>query len=242
MKTTKEELFRVPVPSQTRTYKPIPNKLLIELTNTIVKDHGYIVIKETYNTNNPMTQMTGMLSIKSDDVDNNDRMDMSIGMLNSYDKTKKLAVGSGTIIFICTNGMFNSEFQEMRKHTGSIQDDLEDVILSQIQQMEQRYQNMIEFRGGLKNNLVSRMDVAHLLGEMYLDEIIKPTQLNTIKREMTKDTNGIFGEQVSLWRFYNWITEALKSEHPSTFFSAHTALHKFVERKFNNYIDIEYND
>jgi hypothetical protein len=236
MIVTREELYRVRVPQETSTYKPISNKVLIDSVREIAHGFGHTITNELYRTNNAMTQMTGLLTIPTDDKEQG----MSIGLLNSYDKSKKVGIGAGSVVFLCLNGVFNAEFKEVRKHQGSIQDDLEDIIKGQLMEMENRHNKLIKFREDIKKLFVSRQDVAHLLGEMYLNDIVRVTQLSKIKEGMIKDTKGIFGEQVSLWRVYNWVTESLKSEHPSSLFDAHVDFHKFIEQKFNNYIDTEY--
>jgi len=236
MVVTQQELFQVRVPQETSTYKPISNRILIETVKEIAHGFGHTITNELYRTNNAMTQMTGLLTIPTDDKEQG----MSIGLLNSYDKSKKVGVGTGSCVFVCTNGMFNADFTEIRKHQGTIQQDLEDIIKGQLMQMAERHNKLVQFREDIKKLFVSRQDVAHLLGEMYLNDIVRVTQLTKIKEGMVKDTKGIFGEQVSLWRVYNWVTESLKSEHPSSLFDAHVDFHKFIEQKFNNYIDTEY--
>jgi hypothetical protein len=132
MIVTKEQLYQVAVPQTTNTYKAISNKELIQTALTMIQDHSYEVKDESYKSNQNMSQMTGTISIKTDDREQG----MAVGFINSYDKSRRIGIMAGGTIWICLNGMFNSEFSEVRKHVGNIQFEIEDIIQEQIDSLE----------------------------------------------------------------------------------------------------------
>lgn len=226
---TEKELFAIALPQQTETYIPVSNQLLINKVKEIAGDYGLFPIKQRYQIAKEGDVMTGVINFGGEDKE----MGMSIGLRNSYDKSKTLAIGSGANVMVCTNGMFRADIIEMRKHTGNVILELEHIIERQIIQMQNEFYDLVNFKNRAKEIKVGRIVTSHLIGEMFYEQdLITTTQMSVIKKEMNSTTFGVMGEKVSLWNIYNWITESYKSEHPSNFLNKHVEFHNYFENKF----------
>lgn len=233
MEVTREDLYKIIVPQQTDTYVPVPNKVLLDKVVQIAGDYGYERKNETFNIAKAGDVMTGVITFNGYDPE----MRMSIGVRNSYDKTKTLAIACGATVIICTNGMLRADLVEVRKHTGSVFEDLDFIIEKQVLLMKDEYSHLVDFKFRSKDIKISRTEVSHIVGEMFYEEnLLKVTQLSIIKKEMSNSTFGVMGEKVSMWNFYNWVTESLKKEHPSDFLQSHIDFHKYFENKLLQYV------
>lgn len=230
---TEEDLIRIPVPQETETYAPVSNQLLLTKVREIAGDYGYYPAQEIFHTAKNGNVMTGVINFNGFD----NEMRMSLGVINSYDKSKSLGVGVGASVIVCTNGMFRADIVEMRKHTGSILFDLEGILERQVIKMKHEYDSMIDFRDSSKNIKIDRIITSHLLGEMFFEEeLITSTQLSIVKKQINDSTFGVFNEKLTLWQIYNWVTEAYKIEHPSSFLSKHVEFHNYFENKMAEYV------
>lgn len=225
---TEQELALIPIPQETDTYIPVSNQMLLNKVREIAGDYGYYPLKQSFTTAKGGDVMTGVINFGGSDKD----MGMSLGVLNSYDKSKKLAIASGTNVYICTNGMFRADIVEMRKHTGNVILELETIITRQIVNMRKEYDTLIEFKDRAKSAQIDRLLVSHLIGEMFYEEdLITTTQMSIVKREMSNSTFGVMNEKISLWQVYNWVTESYKAEHPASFLNKHIEFHNYFENK-----------
>jgi hypothetical protein len=91
------DLINAPVPAQTRTYKPVSHKQLMDLTLESIHQAGFKLDKEDYTMAREGNVANGRYTIK--DVSDSE-MQLQIGWQNSYDKSLSLKFAIGTQIFI----------------------------------------------------------------------------------------------------------------------------------------------
>lgn len=157
-------------------------------------------------------------------------MDMQVGIVNSYDKSKTAMIGIGSQVFICQNGMISAEFIMRRKHMGSVVEDLNLMIESSFESLHDEYLRNIDIRNRFKELEISKKFYAELIGRMYLEEnIFTATQLGIVKKEF--ESSELFPEP-TVWSIYNHANHALKSGHPADYIDQHINLHKFMLTEF----------
>lgn len=96
-KTDKKSLIAVPLPIKTRTYVPISNEQLINLTLESISASGFHLESEIYTSCRDGNVANGKFKISN--VKDKD-MQLQIGWQNSYDKSLSLKFGIGTNVFI----------------------------------------------------------------------------------------------------------------------------------------------
>lgn len=224
-KATKDILLATPLPSKTRTYIPVSNEQLIDLTlNSIVKA-GFELDKEIYSSAKEGKVANGRFTI-SNVADS--EMQLQIGWQNSYDKSLSLKFAIGTKIFICSNGCVSGDYGSFRKkHSGDIGTFAPDYITEYIKKAGDSFVQMQKEREQMKEIKLTRKIKSELIGRMFIDaEIIESTQVNIIKKELNKPTHD-FKAVDSMWELYQFTTFALKDVHPSLWMKNHIDAHNF---------------
>lgn len=227
---TELDLYRAKVPMATDSYSPVSHKDIIETLGEELDKRNMKVIKQKYNASADMNRVIGYYDIE---FDNDQEMGLRFGFRNSYDKSMSVAAISGTNIWICENGAIKSDgMQFMRKHTGSVVKELKDVIYRTAEQLESQFIEMRAAANKMKSIEIGKTQMAEMYGRMFMiNEIITPTQLNIVKRELNKPTFDEFADD-TLWSAYNHVTYALRESHPNTYFQQHINLHDFIETEY----------
>ena len=223
--TEKRTLLTTVVPTQTRTYKPISHKELIDLTLESIHQSGFTLDKELYSSARDGEVANGKFTI-SNVADS--EMQLQIGWQNSYDKSLSLKFAIGTRIFICSNGCVSGDFGSFkRKHVGEVQTFTPTAITEYIKQAGEAFQRIQMERDVMKEIQVTERIKAELIGRMFLEaKFIESTQLNIIKRELSNPTHD-YKSPNSLWELYNFTTFAMKEVHPSLWMANHIDAHAF---------------
>ena len=229
MNTTKDFLFNVPLPMKTDSYSPVSHKNIIEATYEQLDKHNLVVNNEFFNIDKEGRKLIGGLDITHPDAP---YLGMRLAFRNSYDKSMSVAFAAGAVTWICSNGMVTGEIQYMRKHTGTVVDELNSKIITTINQLDVHFQKMLKHAGLLQEITLTKEQYAELIGRLYIiDKIIIPTQLSIISKEIDQPTFKDF-EDLNAWSLYNHVTYALKNSHPTTYLDQHTEFHNFIEREF----------
>jgi hypothetical protein len=229
---SKEELLLVPSPELTRTYKPVENQRLIELTLESIEKSGFKVEKEYYTAAQNGNQSNGRYTINNVA---DQEMQLQIGWQNSYNKSLSLKYAIGVQVFICTNGACRGDMGNFKKkHMGKIQEFVPATVVEYIKQAEDTFQLMQRDRDRMKEIELTKRTTSELLGRMFIEEaLITSTQLNIIKKELETPTFD-YKAKDSLWELYNYTTYSLKESHPANWFSDHINLHNFITSEFIN--------
>lgn len=230
-KATVEQLMAIEVPEQTRTYKPVSNKKLIELSLEAIDKSGLIVSEVKYTMAREGQQATGRYVIKQNDTE----MGLMIGWQNSYNKSLKLNFSLGSIVFICGNGMIVTEgiSNFSHKHQGDVQEITPYKIEEYIKGAADTFYTIQQDTKRFKEIEITNRTRAELIGRMYIeDAIITATQVGIIKKEIENPTHN-YNNPNSMWELYNYSTFAAKEEHPATYFKTHMNIHKFFKEQLS---------
>ena len=159
-------------------------------------------------------------------------MDKTIAILNSYDKSRSINIASGATVAVCSNGMFwGSEATFKRKHHTNIWDDVIVAVDSQLETLDETIKKLTTFYDYAKHDRIHSGKIAALAGQLYFKEILSPTMLSDLKKEihhsehfgMSVDENGkLVGG--SVWDFYNNCTEAMKRTPASSYTKKYSEL------------------
>lgn len=227
--TTRQLLLNAEIPTQSRTYKPVSHEKVIDLTLNALSQAGFVLDKESYTSTKEGNVAMGKYNISNV---GDTEMQLQIGWLNSYNKTKRLTWGIGSIVRICQNGMISADMGAFKKkHQGEIQEFTPIAIGEYVKKAADVFKEMQRERELMKQVEVDKTITAHILGEMFLNEdFITTTQLNIIKREIECPSFDYKADN-SLWQVYNHTTLSLRDLHPSLWMKAHMDTHKFFVNK-----------
>lgn len=214
-----------------RGYQAISHISVIDNIKEELSKKNLSISKEIYKAGRYGRQLVGSILI---DGEENNGIAPGVHFINSYDKSRRLQILSGCIVVICSNGLIRgqADYRDIRKHVGSISNDLDNMIYNAVNGLEEELRYFVNRKGELQTYDVSKRLQAELVGRLFMQEkIFTTTQLSAFKR-ITEDTKNIFNDKTS-WDFYNNITEVLKLSHPIDYVQKHIAFDEFACNEFN---------
>lgn len=219
------ELFRVPLPETTRTYKAVSHRELSDSTLEAIHGAGFLLESQRL-TSAREGQVANGRYIISNVADS--EMKLEIGWQNSYDKSLSLKFAIGTRIIVCDNGCVGGDLGSFkRKHTGDVVDFSASQIAEEIKKAEVTFLLLQKQRESMKEIEVSERIIAELVGRMFMEQnLIGSTQLNIIKNELKNPTFD-YGDVNSLWTLYQHTTFAMREIHPRVYMDDHMKIHNF---------------
>ena len=221
-----DDLRDIPLPQETRTYKPVSHydlaKNLAEVSSGLLR--GYQLEKAQYGLARDGNQMFGIHSYRNGISSS---MGLSIGFRNSYDKSMSVGIAIGASVFVCDNLALTGEIAIMRKHTANVWNDLEELTITTIYRSQHNFSKIVEDAETMAERYLSNDNAFRLLGLLYGNDVISPRQIPAVKREWLNPSHDEF-EDRNVWSFYNACTEALKSTPPNKIMEKHISLHDIL--------------
>ena len=222
---TIEQLAAIPLPKETRTYKPVAHVDLVNLLSSMAIN--LLPEFELVNTQLGVTKdgqkLFGVITLKND----HNELGLSIGFRNSYDKSLSVGIVTGGSVFVCDNLMLTGDLTVLRKHTSNVINDIDALALSTIYKSRAAFTQIQEDVEIMKDIPMSDDEAYRTLGLIYGRGIITPRQIPVVKSEWLKPSHDDFQDR-SLWSFYNACTEALKSSPPQSIMERHLKVHSHI--------------
>lgn len=221
----KELVTAVPVPQQTRTYKPVSNAQLIDLTLEGINRAGFNLDRESYSLASDGQIATGKFTLSN--VQDSE-MQIQIAWQNSYNRMVSLKFAIGVRVFVCQNGCVSGDMGTFKKkHQGTVQEFTPTAIGEYIKSAGDAFREMQIQRELMKQIDLTKRQQGELLGRLvYEEEIISTMQLNIIRKELVKPSYD-YGVENTLWDIYQHTTHSMKEVHPGSWMSDHMNAHSF---------------
>ena len=233
--TTQVFLENQPLPNHGKSYTVVSHKEVIENTKKLLEDSGFTIRRELYRANMNAQVAQGVYHIYpsqsiNDNIVNENELGMMFAWTNSYDRSKSFQCAIGAYVMVCSNGMMCGDMMNFkRKHTGSAGHDIVMQLSNQIKNGEKHYTRILNDRDALKSVSLTNRQQSELLGRLFADdEIITPTQVSTIKKEMKKPSFVYDCSNENAWAFYNHVTHALKVSPPRDWMQDSQDFHDFM--------------
>jgi hypothetical protein len=226
---TRDVLFKIPVPEETKTYAPVSHKAILRRVDTQLQKQGFTVRGEYFNASKNGNRVVGIMDIIHP---HNTDLGMRFVWINSYDKSRAVAFAAGGLAWVCLNGLITGDIKFVRKHTGTVLQEITTKIKETTSLLNTTFVSIEKQSEQMKEITISRKAASELLGRLFVEEeILNTNQLTIVKRELIKPTFDIFRHN-NLWSFYNGVTYALKSTHPNFYLATHKNFHQFIEKEF----------
>lgn len=231
--TTREQIIHTPLPSHGDTYTVISHEFIINKAKEELANAGFVIKHELYKSTQNGQVVQGMYHL-------NNTTDPDMGMMfawsNSYDKSMRFKCAIGAHVFVCMNGIVRGDMANYsRKHTGSADQEANDMINYQISMANNYFNQLVEDKEKLIGKNVTKRVQAEIIGRLFLEEkIVTLTQMGIIKREYENPSFLYNSDPDSMWTLYNHITHALKESHPERYLEDHQKVHNLFMNEFNN--------
>ena len=220
--------LQAPLPARTTSYSPVSHAEVISAIEANAKKNNLTIVKRRMYSNILGTRVTSFFDVEDGtEFGKEHGLKMMFGYRNSYDKSMSVAFVAGATVWICENSCISGDMMAFkRKHTGTVATELKAKIQVGIDRMKNEFGKLLLEVDVMKNYSLTQRQKAEVLGVMYFERnIVTPTQLSIVKREITQSEN--FKED-NAWSLYNNVTESLKKSHPITVIQDHIKFHGFM--------------
>ena len=220
---TIEQLAMIPLPQETRSYKPVAHHELANMLSSIAANllPEFTLDSTQFGLARDGQKMFGVHTFKN----GNSALGLSIGFRNSYDRSLSVGIAVGASVFVCDNLMLTGDLTVLRKHTSNVHADIDSLALSAIYRSRSAFNQIKQDAEVMKQIPMSDDEAYRMLGLVYGRGIITPRQIPVVKSEWLEPSHDAF-EDRNLWSFYNAVTESLKSSPPQSIMERHLAIHK----------------
>ena len=185
---------------------------IMEEENLILKESKYYMSRNNmkyfgkYTFDKKVYQDEGIVKRKKDEHNPN----VTLGFVNSHDKSLASCVFFGTIMPICSNEGWHNRMWFKRKHTGNIMEDLDVGIRScliNIDKFSEGYANVME---SYKNSYLDDSDVRSLLVESARKKVIPSSKILSVYKEWMKPSYNYDNNSNNVYKLYNAFTTVMK--------------------------------
>jgi hypothetical protein len=220
---TIEQLTMIPLPQETRSYKPVAHHELANMLSSMATNllPEFELVNTQFGLARDGQKMFGVHTFKNGDS----ALGLSIGFRNSYDRSLSVGIAVGASVFVCDNLMLTGDLTVLRKHTSNVHEDIDGLALSAIYKSRRAFEQIKADTEVMKQIPMSDDEAYRMLGLVYGHGIITPRQIPVVKSEWETPSHDDF-EDRNLWSFYNAVTESLKSSPPQSIMERHLAIHK----------------
>ena len=224
----RNDVLESETPEPTETHKTIAHGHIVETSEKIMEEEN-LTLKESkyYMSANGMKYFGKYIFDKKiydeDSIyikQNKDELNpnVTLGFVNSHDKSLASCVFFGTLMPMCSNEGWHNRMWFKRKHTGTIVNDLDIGIKScliNIDKFSQGYAGIME---EFKNVPLNDLNVKSLIIESSRKKIIPSSKILPVYKEWIEPSFSYDNNDDNVYKLYNSFTTVLRDykEHAVT--------------------------
>lgn len=129
---TLSDIASYPLPATTDSYQPVHQATLFDHVKNAFWSNGYRIGTEQHQIHRKKPVFISKVDIEAEvggpSMPESQRMNWSVAVINSYDKSKAVRLVFGGTVFVCSNGMIVADHILRTKHTTNVWDRLPELI------------------------------------------------------------------------------------------------------------------
>jgi hypothetical protein len=227
---TRDKLVNAALPTATKSYTVISHSYAINTILQALEDNNFKINEETYRCSVDGQIGHGTFII---DYQGDPDLSMAYSFSNSYNKKLKFKAAVGAFVSINGAQMISEMDHWKRKHTGTADEETEEVINDQISNAQQHFDQLLKDKEAMKLINIDRNTFGHVIGELYINGYLETDQISIIKREYSQSAFNYTTSKDCLWTCYNHVVYALRKSHPVKWMKNQIAVHLYFCSKFN---------
>ena len=205
----RSDLSRIPMPIQTRSYKPVAHPHIAELIAYEAQNRNYAIASEEYGLSKDGAKMFGLFRFYHNGHPEHTR---ALGFRNSYDKSLAVGLTAGLSVLVCDNLCFGGETVINRKHTIGI--DIEELIPQAFDSISEQFERLEKNVERLKEEYITLSSAKLAIVKAAEIKAIPSCDILQVLDEFRKPRHEEFSEH-NRWSLYNSFTEIAKKYNPS---------------------------
>ena len=208
-KVRRSDLMQIPMPIQTRSYKPVSHVHIAELIADEAYNRNYSIASEEYGLSKDGQKMFGLFKFHHNNHPEHTRC---LGFRNSYDKTLAVGLTVGLSVLVCDNLCFGGETTINRKHTSGIE--IEELIPEAFNSLSGQFQRLEENVEKLKYDYMPISSAKLKIVKAAEEKAIPSCDILSVLQEYKSPKYEDFSNKNS-WSLYNAFTEIAKKYSPA---------------------------
>ena len=208
-KVRRSDLMQIPMPMQTRSYKPVSHVHIAELIADEAYNRNYSIASEEYGLSKDGQKMFGLFKFHHNNHPEHTRC---LGFRNSYDKTLAVGLTVGLSVLVCDNLCFGGETTINRKHTSGIE--IEELIPEAFNSLSGQFQRLEENVEKLKYEYMPTSSAKLKIVKAAEIKAIPSCDILPVLEEYKQPRHEEFSTRNS-WSLYNAFTEIAKKYSPA---------------------------
>lgn len=211
----RKEVLEAVVPESTDTHRIVPHSYFVETSEELIEEEN-LELKETkyYMSKNQMKYFGKYTFDKKvypeGQKDDEHNPNITMGFVNSHDKSLASCVFFGTRMPVCSNEGWHGRLWFKRKHIGNIAEDLNIGIKACILNLNTFSEGYAQIMENYKNYMIDDSDVRSLLVESANRNIIPSSKILTVYKEWLKPQFEYDDNNKNIYRLYNSFTTILR--------------------------------
>ena len=208
-KVRRSDLMQIPLPMQTKSYKPVSHVHIAELIAEEAYRRNYSIASEEYGLTNDGQKMFGILRFHHNNHPEHTR---ALGFRNSYDKSLAVGLTVGLSVLVCDNLCFGGETTINRKHTSGIA--IEELIPEAFECLSYQFERLEENVEKLKYEYMPLSTAKLKIVKAAENKVIPSCDILPVLDEYKNPKYEEFSDRNS-WSLYNSFTEIAKKYSPT---------------------------
>ena len=226
----RQDLLALPAPDSTDTHTVVPHAQLVEATLEALDYRRIEVIKDEYGVSKDGMKMFGVMTLSiGEEADRADRINLTLGLRNSHDKSFALGMVAGFRVFCCDNMAFKGEFFALaRKHSKKLMDGFIDAVSIGVDRVQRHYQPMQSQLDVWRNHELPDIQAKELIYRAFIQDAVDvPKHLaRAVHQNYFEPPHPAFQPR-TLWSLQNAFTESFKALDPLPQYRATTSLGEY---------------
>lgn len=223
---TRLELETIPTPDHTQTWYPIPHSYVIDQVERSLESSGMAITASAFEVSHESLRMFGILQLESESTE----YSLLLGVRNSHDKSFPGAIVLGSQVTVCSNLIFSGEIRITRKHTRFISRDFPGLVSRAVGQLHDKKIETAKRFEVYKDTTIEPTQVNDLVIAGLDNRVYGGTRIPTILSEFRNPTHSEFENNgLSVWRYFNAVTESLKGMNANTLVNRGERLHGILD-------------
>ena len=208
-KVRRSDLMQIPLPMQTKSYKPVSHVHIAELIAEEAYRRNFSIASEEYGLSKDGQKMFGVFRFHHEGHPEHTRC---LGFRNSYDKSIAVGLTVGLSVLVCDNLCFGGETTLNRKHTAGIE--VEELIPKVFDSLTVQFERLEENIEKLKYEYMPTSSAKLKIVKAAEIKAIPSCDIIPVLEEYKKPRYEEFATRNG-WSLYNAFTEIAKKYSPT---------------------------
>ena len=225
---TRDELTLVKTPEPTKTWHPIPHRVLVDHVHNALSVSEIDIIGEEHGLQANGRNYFGIMTVGRH-LDEIAGYHYTVGLRNSHIKRFPAGLVVGMHVMVCSNLSFSGEIRLDRRHTSHIERDLEGLVLGAVGKLGDRWSDQDKRVEAYRDTNVTNVRAHDILIRALDAKIVTSTHLPRVLADWRKPRHEEF-EPRTAWSLFNCFTETLKDSSLFKLAPRTQALHGLLDQ------------